>query len=242
MEARRSAIETGFPPFWRRAGGYRLDRLADPATPFDLATFVVGSEGTLAIAVEAVVGLVPKPKHTVYAIGHFDTTQKAIEATTDALACEPAQVELMDKTILDLSRQKIAYADLGRSLVGDPAALLFVSFTGDALDDVLPRLDALMELWRANGHGYHVLRATTAAEAGALLKVRKSSLGLLMPASEGSNRPLAFVEDTEVPPERLAEYTARFAQVLDDHAMSAGFSVDFRHRARPRRPCDRPRR
>ncbi len=89
MEARRSAIETGFPPFWRRAGGDRLGRLADPATPFDLATFVVGSEGTLAVAVEAVVGLVPKPKHTVYAIGHFDTTQKAIEATTDALACEP---------------------------------------------------------------------------------------------------------------------------------------------------------
>jgi hypothetical protein len=88
------------------------------------------------------VGLVPKPKHTAYAIGHFETTQKAIEATADALSCEPAQVELMDKTILDLSRQKIEYADLGRSLVGDPAALLFVSFTGDDQDEVLRQLDA----------------------------------------------------------------------------------------------------
>ncbi len=223
VEARRAAIEGGFPPFWRRAGGYRLDRLADPSTPFDLATFVVGSEGTLAIATEAVVRLVPKPKHTVYAIGHFDTTQHAIEATTDALACDPAQVELMDKTILDLSRQKIEYADLGKSLVGDPAALLFVSFTGDELDDVLPQLDRLISLWAEHGHGYSVLRATTPAEAGALLKVRKSSLGLLMAASSGSNRPLAFVEDTAVPPARLAEYTARFAQVLDDHEMTAGF-------------------
>ena len=222
VEASRAAIESGFPPFWRRAGGYRLDRLADD-TPFDLATFVVGSEGTLAIAVEAVVGLVPKPAQTVYAIGHFETTQKAIEATADALACEPAQVELMDKTILDLSRQKIEYADLGKSLVGDPAALLFVSFTGDTVEEVTPRLDALVERWRENGHGYHVLRATTAAEAGALLKVRKSSLGLLMAASQGSNRPLAFVEDTAVPPARLAEYTARFAEVLDEYSMSAGF-------------------
>ena len=49
--------------------------------PFDLARFVVGSEGTLAIATEAVVDLVPKPKHTVFAVGHFDTTQQAIEAT-----------------------------------------------------------------------------------------------------------------------------------------------------------------
>jgi FAD/FMN-containing dehydrogenase/Fe-S oxidoreductase len=222
VEANRTAIETGFPPFWRRACGYRLDRLVCDQS-FDLATFVVGSEGTLAIATEAVVGLVPKPKQTVYAVGHFDATQKAIEATSDALSCEPAQVELMDKTILDLSRRKIEYAELGNSLVGDPAALLFVSFTGDDLDEVLPRLDALIALWEANGHGYHTLRAVTAQQQGALLKVRKSSLGLLMAASQGSNRPLAFVEDTAVPPARLAEYTARFAEVLYEYQMTAGF-------------------
>ncbi|WP_344341388.1 FAD-linked oxidase C-terminal domain-containing protein, partial [Streptomyces rhizosphaericus] len=73
------------------------------------------------------------------------------------------------------------------------------------------------------GHGYHTLRLVTAAQQTALLKVRKSSLGLLMAASQGSNRPLAFVEDTAVPPERLAEYTARFAEVLDENDMKAGF-------------------
>ena len=222
VEANRTAIANGFPPFWRRACGYRLDRMID-GSPFDLAKFVVGSEGTLAIATEAVVDLVPKPKHTVFAVGHFDTTQKAIEATTDALSCDPAQVELMDKTILDLSRRKIEYADLGNSLIGDPAALLFVSFAGDDLDDVTKRLDALVDLWHADGHGYHTLRLVTAAQQGALLKVRKSSLGLLMAASEGTNRPLAFVEDTAVPPERLAAYTARFAEILDEHQMRAGF-------------------
>lgn len=216
------AIAAGFPPFWRRACGYRLDRMVD-ADVFDLARFVVGSEGTLAIATEVLVDLVPKPRHTVYAVGHFDTTQKAIEATTDALSLHPAQVELMDKTILDLSRRKIEYASLGDSLVGDPAALLFVSFTGDDPDTVQERLDALVELWASNGHGYHTLRLVTAADQGALLKVRKSSLGLLMAASEGTNRPLAFVEDTAVPPERLAAYTARFAKILDEHQMRAGF-------------------
>ncbi|MGH3638737.1 MAG: FAD-binding and (Fe-S)-binding domain-containing protein, partial [Mycobacterium sp.] len=185
--------------------------------------FIVGSEGTLAIATTVEVDLVAKPEHTVYAVGHFDTTQKAIEATTDALACEPAQVELMDKTILDLSREKIEFARLGDSLVGDPAALLFVSFTGDDLDAVLSRLDTLVELWHDNGHGYHTLRLVTAEAQAALLKVRKSSLGLLMAASEGSKRPLAFIEDTAVPPEVLAQYTARFAQILDEYNMTAGF-------------------
>lgn len=223
VEENTAAIAEGMPPFWRRACGYRLDRLADPATPFDLATFVVGCEGTLVTATVAEVDLVPKPANTVYAVGHFETTQKAIEATMDALGCEPAQVELMDKTILDLSRQKIEYADLGSSLVGDPAALLFVSFTGDDRDEVLGRLDHLLEVWQEKGHGYHTLRLVTAAQQTALLKVRKSSLGLLMAASQGSNRPLAFVEDTAVPPERLAAYTARFAEILDENEMKAGF-------------------
>ena len=95
-----AAIQTGFPQFWRRAGGYRLDRLADGA-PFDLAKFIVGSEGTLAIVTSARVGLVDKPSRQVFAVGHFETVQGAINATEDALTCDPAQVELLDRTILD---------------------------------------------------------------------------------------------------------------------------------------------
>jgi FAD/FMN-containing dehydrogenase/Fe-S oxidoreductase len=222
VAAHAEAIATGFPNFWRRAGGYRLDRLADGA-PFDLAKFLVGSEGTLAIVTSARVGLVPKPAKQVFAVGHFETVQGAINATEDALSCDPAQVELMDKTILDLSRQKIEYAALGEILQGDPEALLFVSFTGDDQDELVASLDKLTALWERNGHGYHTLRAITPAEQGALLKVRKSALGLLMAASVGALRPLAFVEDTAVDPKHLAEYTARFRDVLDRHGLEAGF-------------------
>jgi len=216
------AIETGFPGTWRRAGGYRLDRLAAPGE-FDLAKFVVGSEGTLVLVTEATVGLVPKPAHTVIAVGHFRSTQAAIAATEDALAADPAAVELMDRTILDLSRQKLEYAALGRILHDDPDALLFVSFSGDDRAQLIGALDQLTARWAKHGHGYHTLRAETPAQQGALLKVRKSGLGLLMAASTGSNRPLAFVEDTAVDPARLADYTQRFAAVLDRHGMRAGF-------------------
>ena len=216
------AVAEDFPPFWRRACGYRLDRLVD-GRPFDLAKFVVGAEGTLVIATSAVVDLVPRPRRTVFAVGHFTSVPNAIAATEDALSLDPAQVEMMDRTILELSRQRMEYADLGKSLQGDPAALLFVSFTGDDEDALAARLDELDALWRSHEHGYHTLRAVTPAQQTALLKVRKSSLGLLMAASVGTRRPLAFVEDTAVPPDPLAEYTKRFAAVLDRHDMTAGF-------------------
>ncbi|MEU6641528.1 FAD-linked oxidase C-terminal domain-containing protein [Saccharomonospora sp. NPDC046836] len=218
----RDAIERGFPEFWRRATGYRLDRLAG-AAPFDLAKFVVGAEGTLVVATSALVDLVPKPRHTVIAVGHFTATQAAIAATEDALSCDPAAVELMDRTIVDLSRKKIEYASLSTILEGDPDALLFVSFTGDDERELIARLRSLTALWRKHNHGYRTLEAVTAQQQAALLKVRKSSLGLLMAASVGTRRPLAFVEDTAVDPKHLADYTARFKEILDRHGLRAGF-------------------
>ena len=44
-----------------------------------------------------------------------------------------------------------------------------------------------------------------------------------MAASEGARRPLAFVEDTAVAPERLGDYVATFKQILDRHGLSAGW-------------------
>ncbi|HEY6276273.1 MAG TPA: FAD-linked oxidase C-terminal domain-containing protein [Streptosporangiaceae bacterium] len=217
-----TAIATGYPGFWRQSGGYRLDRLAGTGG-LDLARFVTGSEGTLVTVVEATVGLVPAPKHRVIAVGHFTSVPAAIEATEDALAGQPLAVELIDRTILELSRQKLEYQALGSILHGDPEALLFVTFTGDTLAEAVAALDQLDRRWQAHGHGYHTLRAVRAAEQAALLKVREAGLGLLMAASTGTRRPLAFVEDTAVDPARLGDFTSRFRAILDARGLTAGF-------------------
>ena len=130
---------------------------------------------------------------------------------------------MIDRTILELSRSKLEYRRLSERIEGDPAALLFVSFSGASEAEVRDKLDKLAAAWERHGHGYHTLRAETAAEQTALTKVRKAGLGLLMAASEGARRPLAFVEDTAVAPERLNDYVARFREVLDRHELTAGF-------------------
>ena len=82
----------------------------------------------------------------------------------------------MDRTILDLSRQKIEYADARP----DPARATrrrCCSSPSPATtqDELVAALDRLTALWERNGHGYHTLRAVTPAQQGALLKVRKSA-------------------------------------------------------------------
>ncbi|WP_433510031.1 FAD-binding and (Fe-S)-binding domain-containing protein [Nonomuraea sp. CA-143628] len=211
---------TGFPRFWRHSGGYRLD-LCRPDT--DLTKLIVGSEGTLAVVTEATVALVDRPKAKAIAVGHFTSTLAAVSATADALAVDAASVELLDKAILDLSKQRVDYAGLGDILEGDPEALLFVEFFGDTPAEVADRAAELAATWKTNGHGYHTLLATTPEGQSAVLKVRKAGLGLLMASSVGSRRPLAFVEDTAVPPERLVPYVEEFGRVLDAHGLRAGF-------------------
>ena len=144
------AIATGFPPFWRRAGGYRLDRLARARSTSRSSSSAPRARSSSPPRRRS--GWCPSRAHTVIAVGHFRSTQAAIAATEDALSCDPAAVELMDRTILDLSRQKIEYAALGSILHDDPDALLFVSFTGDdpaELAGALDRLDRAVGAARA---------------------------------------------------------------------------------------------
>ena len=208
------AIATGYPRHWRQSGGYRLDRVA---REFDLAKLVTGSEGTLVAITEAEVGLVPLPEARMFAVGHFASVADAIAATGAALALEPAAVELIDRTILELSRSKHEYRALSRAIEGDPGALLFVTVFAESPEEARARLDRLD--WPA----YHTIVAATAAEQEALTKVRKAGLGLLMAASSGARRPLAFVEDTAVAPERLSDYVASFKEILDRHGLTAGW-------------------
>ncbi|MFI7613633.1 FAD-binding and (Fe-S)-binding domain-containing protein [Nonomuraea terrae] len=218
-EVLRGVDLSGFPRFWRHSGGYRLDAAARDG----LTKLIVGSEGTLAVVTEATVRLVDRPRAKAIAVGHFTSTAAAVAATADALSFGAASVELLDKAILDLSKQRVDYAGLGDILEGEPEALLFVEFFGDTPREVADRVDKLAATWKSGGHGYHTLRAVTGEQQAAVLKVRKAGLGLLMASSVGSRRPLAFVEDTAVPPERLLPYVEEFAQILDRHGLRAGF-------------------
>ncbi|WP_046471302.1 FAD-binding and (Fe-S)-binding domain-containing protein [Allosalinactinospora lopnorensis] len=221
VERSRAAVEACPQTFWRRAGGYRLDRMVDG--PLDLASFAVGSEGTLCLVTEAEVALTRKPTATVMVVGHFASTTEAIAATDDAMAAGGAAIELVDSFILDLAQRSPEHGHLVRRLEGEPAALLFVEFYADQPAEAEAGAVRLEKLWRANGHGYTAARASTPAQQQHFRALRKAGLGLLMAAGKPSERSIAFVEDTAVPPEHLADYTTRFTEVLERHGLRAGF-------------------
>ncbi len=221
-------IRSAMPAHWRRSGGYRLERMLPDAGPFNLAHLVVGSEGTLALTTQATVRLVPLPGAVTALVGHFESVDAALRAAPVAMAAGATTVELVDKMILDLARESPVHGHLPGLLEGDPGAILWVEFYGDgevtaARADATAAMEGLRARWSAEGHGYAVLTAPTPDTQAGFRALRKAGLGLLMSAGTGGERSLAFVEDTAVAPERLAEYTQRLVEILDEHGLRAGF-------------------
>jgi FAD/FMN-containing dehydrogenase/Fe-S oxidoreductase len=217
------AIRSGFSAHWRRSGGYRLERMLPECGSLDLSKLVVGSEGTLAVVVEATVKLVPRPAAVAALAGHFADVNAALVAVSDAIDSGAAAIELVDRMILDLARRSPLHARLTSVLAGNPGALLWVEFYGDSPEEAAAAASKLELIWQAHRHGYATIRARTDAELTGFRELRKAGLGLLTAAAYGGERSLAFVEDTAVDPRRLPEYATRFTNILASHGLRAGF-------------------
>jgi FAD/FMN-containing dehydrogenase/Fe-S oxidoreductase len=216
----RAEIEARFPRLTKRVSGYALDALL--ADPTDLIALLVGSEGTLGVVVEARVGLVPRPRHAVVAVIHFADLFDSFQAVPLILAHRPSAVEVIDRMVLEMTRAQLEYARRMTFVQGDPDALHIVELSGDDPDELRARLEALAADLRAAGAGYAVVPALTPAEQDNIWRVRKAGQGLLQ-GIKGDTKPITFIEDTAVPPERLAPYMRAVRAALDRHGVRAAF-------------------
>lgn len=204
----RAEVEKRFPKILRRVSGYNLDEVGEDG-PLNLAKLVVGSEGTLATVTEATVRVVPIPAVKMLVALHFRTVVEAAAATVRANAHGPSAVELVDDTIIERCRASAGFASLVEFVEGEPGALLLVEFAGEQSAEVEGKVQALRDDVVGEEGAYAAVIALEAAEQQRMWRMREAGLGLLM-SIRGDAKPGAFVEDTAVAPERLAEYVARF--------------------------------
>ncbi|HEV3333516.1 MAG TPA: FAD-linked oxidase C-terminal domain-containing protein [Bryobacteraceae bacterium] len=215
-------IDRRYPKVVRRVGGYNLDEFTDPAKPVNLAKMMVGSEGTLGVVLEAKVRLVALPKAKAAMVIAFADLLESLAATPVILGHKPSAIEVMDKGILDNTRQNAALDRIRNTFIeGDPAATLCVEFYADRKEDLPPRLEALERDLRARGFGYHYHPETDLAQQARIWSLREAALGLSMAMKEDA-KSISFVEDTAVAPERLSEYIGRFLEVIRNHGTTAG--------------------
>ncbi len=224
-------IKAVWPKVMRRVGGYNLDIFFpqserpylpnDPKALVNFAQLLVGSEGTLAYFESIKLRLARLPKVKVLGVVNFPTFHQAMQLTQHIVKLGPVAVELVDRTMIELSRANPVFAPvietaLTRVQGKETDALLLVEFAGDAQEPLFERLRALDELMGDLGLPGSVVQMTETKSQAALWEVRKAGLNIMM-SLKGDGKPVSFIEDCAVPLEHLADYTAALTEVFARH-------------------------
>jgi FAD/FMN-containing dehydrogenase/Fe-S oxidoreductase len=214
-------IDARIPKLLRKVGGYNIDMIDDAG--HNMAHLLVGSEGTLAFFNTIELDLQPIPRNRVLGICHFPTFYKAMDATQYIVKLGPTAVELIDHTMIGLSRAIAMYRPtVERFVKGEPAALLLVEFAGDDGDDNLRRLKQLGDLMGELGFAGAVVEAIEPGFQSAVWDVRRAGLNIMM-SMKGDGKPISFIEDCAVALKDLADYTDRLEAIFKKHGTYGTF-------------------
>jgi len=210
----------------RRSTGYALDILADSYSfkddtkkQFNFANLIAGSEGTLLFITEIKLNILPlPPKEKVLVCVHLNSVEEAAKANLIALKHNPDAVELMDKTIMDLSKENVEQEKNRFFIDGDPGAMLIVEFIRTTKESILSAAEAMEKEMRENDFGYN-FPLVWGDDIQKVWAVRKAGLGLLS-NMKGSKKPVPVIEDTAVRPIDLPEYLQEFNRILEKYKVS----------------------
>jgi D-lactate dehydrogenase len=178
------------------------------ATGYDLSRVLIGSEGTLAIIVEATLRLTPvaRARRVLRALYRDVDAAAAAVARLMAQPVTPSMLEFMDGHCVQLVRSA------GVALPAEAGALLMIEADGDgaALDEAIATLARFAE-----GDGCLDVQAAADATAGeALWAARKSLSPALRTLAPGK-----INEDVVVPVSRIPELVARVGAIAAQAAL-----------------------
>ncbi|MEU5623599.1 FAD-binding and (Fe-S)-binding domain-containing protein [Streptomyces tendae] len=202
VDGELARLRTGFPDLPRRISGYALDALL-PERGADVARSFCGSEGTLGVLTEAVVGLVESPRARALAVLGYADEAGAAEAAAGLLPLGPLTVEGMA-------------VDLVPSTEGLPrgGAWLFVETGGDTEGEARARAEAVVR-------AADVVDALVVTDPGGqrtLWRIREDASGTATRMPDGSEAWPGW-EDCAVPPARLGGYLRDFRRLLTAHEL-----------------------
>lgn len=214
----RHEIDARFPKVLRRVGGYNLDTV-DPAG-HNMASLLVGSEGTLAVFRQIALRLHALPRRRVMGICRFPSFRDAMESTRHLVALKPEAVELVDSTILALAADIPIFAPTVARMRGDGGTdcVLIVELAGEDVAALEPRLAALAEVMADLGFPDSVLPAVDPGFQAAVAEVRKAGLNIVM-SMKGAAKPVSFIEDCAVPLEHLGAFTGEVTELFARHGV-----------------------
>ncbi|MEZ8819647.1 FAD-binding and (Fe-S)-binding domain-containing protein [Vibrio sp. 10N.222.54.A1] len=228
---KRAQILDKFPPLNRFLTGYDLkNAINEQDDSFDLTRVLCGAEGSLAFITEAKLNLTKIPKARTLVNVKYNTFDSALRNAPFMVEAKALSVETVDSRVLNLAKQDIVWHTVSDLLTDVPnkemLGINMVEFAGQDEAEVeqqvqalTARLETMLESEEAGVIGFQV--CSDLASIGRIYNMRKKAVGLLG-AAKGRAKPVAFAEDTCVPPENLADFISEFRVLLDSKELNYG--------------------
>ncbi len=210
----------------RRCTGYAVDEFLKSdlfgghEPTINVAKFLTGSEGTLAFSTSITLQLDDiAPKESIMVCTHFKSINESLKATLIAMNHNLYNCELMDKTILDCTKDNRKLAQNRFFLQGDPEAVLMLEVSAVTLEQAEILANNLIADLEKNNFGYYHPKVYGADIAKAHY-LRKAGLGALANIV-GDKKAVACIEDTAVALEDLPNYIEEFTKIMDKYQQNA---------------------
>ncbi|MBQ4819237.1 FAD-binding and (Fe-S)-binding domain-containing protein [Aquimarina sp. MMG016] len=214
------------PEIHRRNTGYAIDELINSevfskgAESFNMCKLLSGSEGTLAFTTQITLQLdeLP-PKESLMVAAHFKTIDECMKAVEPLMRHNLYTCEMMDKTILDCTKNNIEQLKNRFFIVEDPVAILMLELRSKHPRDLEHQKEALIKTLVSTTSSY-ANPVLTGDEINQALELRKAGLGLLGNIV-GDRKAVACIEDTAVAIPDLANYISEFTELMQKYDQSA---------------------
>ncbi|UII79439.1 FAD-binding and (Fe-S)-binding domain-containing protein [Flagellimonas sp. CMM7] len=221
-------IRTEFPKpsIHRRNTGYAVDELLKNNVfggnegDFNLCKLLSGSEGTLAFTTEITLQLddTPPPLSAMVAT-HYSSLEDCLSDVAPVMQHNLHTCEMMDKVILDCTKNNRAQLVNRFFVDGDPAGILMLEVKANTDDELEKQLRGLLTTIEKSGLSYAspVLKGDDINKA---LELRKAGLGLLG-NMVGDRKAVACIEDTAVALEDLKDFIGEFTKIMKGYDQDA---------------------
>jgi FAD/FMN-containing dehydrogenase/Fe-S oxidoreductase len=214
----RAAIDERRPRSLVNRSGYHLHDL-QTSDGIDLARLLVGSEGTLALVTEAVLGTVPLPRHIANVLLFFTSLDNAAAAAAELSTQSLRACDLMDRRHLSLAREIDPRYEF--MISADVEAVLLVEREGATADEAR---SAILELVDLVANRLNLASGSQVAlddDDNALMWQLARRFVPTLYRLRGSTRPAPFVEDIAVPPAELPAFIPRALETLRARQITA---------------------
>ncbi len=200
-------------------GGYRLDDVVHDSGVVDMAKFMVGTQGTLGIVVDATVRTEAIPANRGVVLLFFHRLDSAARCGVAALRHGLVACDLMDRRLLQIARDtSVEFDDV---LPREAEAMLLLEIQGESLGDLYDRLSIIREDLSGGHDGAFATIDTVRREERDMYWALSRRVIPRLYRVKGNETPVPFVEDLCVPRENLPDLLTAIQDTLKANESTA---------------------